>query len=181
MITFTQPDSNQVDYRKSPLLTTFALFAMTTISPTQPNITVNFPFVANGAYSGSSKSSIDSAGMFLFVQEQLEYQNKNKKTHLAESLGIQLPYPNECLPDETIDYLQNLGITPDFINPTQEGGLMIEFQAEGVYHMVEFFSDGDIVFLKRGAKATEAWDLTSSNYLPKLKSELAFEAGLELV
>jgi len=60
----------------------------------------------------------------------------------------------------------------DFAGPSQDG-IMIEFyNRSGDYCMIEFYDDGDIVFLIRSPSEIESWDLTEDNYYEFIKSKL---------
>ena len=60
------------------------------------------------------------------------------------------------------------GIRPKFINPSVEGGIIVEFENKGVYHMAEIDDEDDIVFLIRDEEKTKAFDLTPENYLDQI-------------
>jgi hypothetical protein len=55
--------------------------------------------------------------------------------------------------------LKNVNL--DFVNPSHDGGMIIEFQLKNTYHLIELFNDGDIVLLKRNidTKKREVFDL----------------------
>lgn len=88
-----------------------------------------------------------------------------KKIERTKSLLKDLDYSSE-LPLITLKKLFNKGIIPLFINKSQEEeSIIFEFWRKDYYYMVEFFLDGDIVFLKRNNLSKErfVWDLTENS------------------
>ena len=70
---------------------------------------------------------------------------------------------------ETLLYaLLQKGVKPKFINPSIEGGIVVEFKNKGIYYMAEIDNEDDIVFLIRDEKRTKAFDLTPENYLDQI-------------
>ena len=59
-------------------------------------------------------------------------------------------------------------IKPKFINPSFEGGIIIEFEKDETYYMAELDNEGDIVFLIRNNNGVQAFDLTPDNYLDQI-------------
>ena len=49
----------------------------------------------------------------------------------------------------------------DFLNPSHDGGMILEFHIGNDYHLIELFNDGDIVLLKRNNQRNqrEVFDL----------------------
>ena len=81
------------------------------------------------------------------------------------------PLPKEEVFDRTKELLYALskkGIKPMFINPSVDGGIMVEFEDKGIYRMVEIDNEDDIVLLIRDKEKTEAFDLTPRNYLVQI-------------
>lgn len=70
---------------------------------------------------------------------------------------------------ETLLYaLLKKGVKPKFINPSIEGGIVVEFENKGIYYMAEIDNEDDIVFLIRDEERTKAFDLTPENYLDQI-------------
>jgi hypothetical protein len=59
-------------------------------------------------------------------------------------------------------------IKPKFINPSVDGGIIVEFENKGIYYMTEMDNEDDIIFLIRDEKKTRAFDLNSENYLDQI-------------
>jgi len=67
------------------------------------------------------------------------------------------------LKETSIEYMKN---------ETEDESLMYEFIANKNYYMLEFFNDGDIVFLERSPKEINVWDLKENDYLEFVKSRI---------
>ena len=74
--------------------------------------------------------------------------------------------------NDLLRLLQRLNIKTEFVNPSHEGGLVVEFLKSDAYYLVEIFNDEDIVFLRR-ANERMAWDLTEDNFIQKIEQELS--------
>ena len=147
---------------------------MTSFSPVSTPVNAFSPIM--GYCQDGVATPMSQEGFSLFLEENNRHvRRRSKPGNIAKSKGVSLPEETSSLPDKTIEFLDDLGIVPDFINSSQEDSLIIEFTAGGNYHLVEFFSDGEIVLLIKGDSGTDAWDLTSSNYYQKLKQELLVE------
>ena len=59
----------------------------------------------------------------------------------------------------------------EFLNPSQDGGVVLEFTISDTYLLIEVFNDKDIVFLKRKNKNRDVYDATEKNIF-KLIDEL---------
>lgn len=139
---------------------------------------------ANCIEHRASDLAVKRIGLLQFVKNQDNARKNNRKSpviSIAKQNGVNLPVNIIDFPDKTLAILKAKGITPDFINPTQDNSLMIEFKVDGIYHMAEFHTDGDIVLLKKSSDELEAWDLRSGNYFDKLIEQLEVEPDLELV
>lgn len=89
------------------------------------------------------------------------------KNSFKNAYELGLPDPNsECVTNSytIISYLDSFNIKVDFINPIVEGGVMIEFNKNGIYHMFEIYNDGDIILLKRDGNKREVFDNFNSVY-----------------
>lgn len=72
-----------------------------------------------------------------------------------------------------LDLLNSKNISQEFLNPSPEGGIIIEFYNNDNYYLIEFFNDEEVVFLKRDPnKRRSTWDLTSNNYLNTIEREI---------
>ena len=60
------------------------------------------------------------------------------------------------------------GIRPNFINPSVEGGVIVEFENKGIYYMAEIDNEDDIVLLIRDKERTKAFNLSPENYLDQI-------------
>ena len=60
------------------------------------------------------------------------------------------------------------GVKPKFINPSIEGGIVVEFENKGIYYMAEIDNEDDIVFLIRDEERTKAFGLNPENYLDQI-------------
>ena len=97
-----------------------------------------------------------------------------KKFERTKSILKDLDYVSE-LPLITLKKLFNKDIIPLFINKSQEeDSIIFEFWRKDYYYMVEFFLDGDIVFLKKNDKTEEmaVWDLTEKSLFLTLEHEI---------
>jgi hypothetical protein len=83
----------------------------------------------------------------------------------AENFGYPAPKPITLNRSSYfINLLKELfSVNLEFVNPSPDGGVIIEFYESGVYFLIEFFDDGDIVLLRRDEENTKTWDFTSSN------------------
>lgn len=73
----------------------------------------------------------------------------------------------KSLASEAVKLLDNYKI--EHINPTFDGGMMIEFTKHKSCYLLEIFNDGDVVFLIRSNDQRAVWDLTHDNFLEKVK------------
>ncbi len=88
-------------------------------------------------------------------------------------LDVDLPIEIADFPKKTIQKLSERGVIPTFINQTLDDSVCIETDIDDHYLLTEFYSDGDIVILKRPLdrdkrKFIDAWDLTKANYFDVL-------------
>lgn len=76
------------------------------------------------------------------------------------------------LTKKIIEQLDIKNIKLDFYNPSHEGGKIFEFHIGNDYHLIELFSDGDIVLLKRNSeiKLREVNDLDEKSLFDYLNS-----------
>jgi len=84
----------------------------------------------------------------------------------ARDLGIDAPSKNvleSC--SLVISMLNRKGFNIDFINPSKDGGVILELTKDSVYYLFEFFNDGDIVFLKRNGQSREVFDLDKKSLI----------------
>lgn len=103
-----------------------------------------------------------------------------KATKLTDQLIARADFsgmlqPNlECIriTEAILQHLSANNIALDFINPSHEGGVIIEFTSGGSYFLIEIFNDSDIVLLKRDGDNRVAYDLEENNIISTLK-ELA--------
>lgn len=179
MATFSVSDPQLNDARRLPLVPSLLLLTMTPVAPTNGQLCDFATY--SGVHTNASEPVVSQAGLLLYLQQQKkDYIKKNeKKSDLAPSKGVTLPSGIAHFPDQTISFLKEHNITPEFINKSQEGSLIIEFEAGGIYHMAEFYPDGDIVLLKRNPTSTDAWDLREDNYFQKFESEVLQELKCE--
>jgi len=97
-----------------------------------------------------------------------------KKFERTKFIIKDLDYASE-LPLVTLKTLFKKDIIPLFINKSQEeDSIIFEFWKEDYYYMIEFFLDGDIVFLKKKDKTEEmeVWDLTEKSLFLTLEHEI---------
>jgi hypothetical protein len=180
MINLTRVSPDSFDVRKSPLIPALVVMTMTSFTPLP--CTVNLVGSNPGIMRGATAPNVSREGLSLFLEELERHSKKQAETgKLAKSKGIDLPDTISNLPDETVKLLADQGVTPDFINPSQEDSLIIEFTADSKYYMAEFYNDGEIILLVRGNNGRDIWGLNSDNYLKKLKQELVFELEPSLI
>lgn len=89
------------------------------------------------------------------------------KNALKIAYDLDLPDPNsECVTNSytILSYLDSFNINVDFINPIGEGGIIIEFHKNGIYHMFEVYNDSDLVLLKRDGDKREVFDNFTNVY-----------------
>jgi hypothetical protein len=78
----------------------------------------------------------------------------------AHTLGLDVPsYKVLYTASLTLEKLNELKFSVDFINPSQDGGVILELNRHGHYFLIEIFNDGDIVLLKRNGENREVFDL----------------------
>lgn len=78
----------------------------------------------------------------------------------AHTLELEVPsYKVLYIASLTLEKLNVLKFSVDFINPSQDGGVILELNRHGHYYLIEFFNDGDIVLLKRNGENREVFDL----------------------
>ncbi len=94
-------------------------------------------------------------------------ENKIEATReKAKILGVDCPKKDVIeFSSIVFDKLTEQGFIFDFINPSKEGGVILESSKDGVYYLFEFFNDGDIVFLKRNGQNREVFDLDKKGLL----------------
>ncbi|GEM_PF-3928497 len=81
---------------------------------------------------------------------------------LRKAGEFEMEIPNQKVLNLTNSVLKKIisqGFLIDFINPSVEGGIILELDRYGIYYLIEFFNDGDIVFLKRNGDNREVFDL----------------------
>lgn len=87
----------------------------------------------------------------------------------ARKSGFEIPNSFSTSNGETIlEYLNNKSIIPHFVNPSQTGGLIIEFFHSSTYFMIDIGNDEDIVVLTNLSGNRKAWDLKRDTYISKL-------------
>ena len=73
----------------------------------------------------------------------------------------------------TLSNLGRKGQLPTKVSPSPDGGVMIEKITSNNYFLIEFYNDGDIVFLKRKPDGQrEAFDLEFEELLEKIENDL---------
>ncbi|NVJ46462.1 MAG: hypothetical protein HWE07_05015 [Cytophagia bacterium] len=88
----------------------------------------------------------------------------------AKVLGIDSPGKDTLeLSSLVFMKLKNQDFSIDFINPSREGGVILESSKDGTYYLFEFFNDGDIVFLKRNGQNREVFDLDKRGLLEAIE------------
>ena len=159
------------DRRQRPEALALLVMTMTLSSPMTANATSISSYATRHTIGHFDASGIDSVGnaMKLLVTEQ---RKRSIKRRIFEQIGVRLCDDLLLLPYRTADFLAELEIEPDYILPTEENGLSIEFRRDGIYHLIEFIPTGEIVFLKKVGKHIETWDLVVDNYFDILQSEL---------
>jgi hypothetical protein len=83
--------------------------------------------------------------------------------------------PSDAVRNQTFKFLtklNNYSLTADFINPSHDGGIIIEFKKEDNFCVLEIFNDQEVVFLIRNNNTRKAWDLNHNNYESLVISEL---------
>jgi hypothetical protein len=91
----------------------------------------------------------------------------------ADRYGVEPP--NDAVKNEAFKFLtklNNYSLTADFINPSHDGGIIIEFTKENVFCVLEIFNDKEVVFLIRKDNIRKAWDLNHNDYESFVISEL---------
>lgn len=76
------------------------------------------------------------------------------------------PLPNERTLELTSDLIKSLRqkkLTPQFVNPSPEGGAIVEYFNEGKYLIVEIINNGEIALVRKSDNNTEAFDLEEAN------------------
>ncbi len=66
----------------------------------------------------------------------------------------------------------NYSINAHFVNPSHNGGIIIEFNKENIFSIVQIFNDEDVVVLIRSNNKRKAWDLNLNNFEQLVFSEL---------
>ncbi len=88
----------------------------------------------------------------------------NRAKEIATEKGIERP--NSFAESQAIDilnYLNNKKIAVDFVNPSNDGGLILEIYLGSDYYLIEVYNDKDIVFLSRKSGGQKIYDTNSEN------------------
>jgi hypothetical protein len=89
----------------------------------------------------------------------------------ANKLGFPIPeYHTVIGAVEVTKILKNLNSDLKSIFPTEDGGVLVEFSFNDVYHMIDIYDDGDTIFAKGGEdKVIES---ITRNFKNELESRL---------
>lgn len=157
-------------YRQRP--EALALLFMTMTLATPANANSNITSFATRQGSGQFDSNNSENIINAIKLEIIEKRKRQLKQRISKSIHAGFGDELFSLPYKTADLLAELGIEPNYILPTADGGLSIEFQHNGTYHLIEFMQTGEIAFLKKKDRRIDAWDLTTDNYLSVIQAEL---------
>ena len=105
----------------------------------------------------------------------LKFQAQQIKRCEVEANKYGIEPPNEAVKNEAFRFLtrlNNYSLTADYINPSHDGGIIIEFTKDNIFSVLEIFNDNDVVFLMREDNSRKVWDLNHSNYDAFVISEL---------
>jgi hypothetical protein len=105
----------------------------------------------------------------------LKFQAQQIKRCEIEASKYGIEPPNEGVKNEAFRFLarlNNYSLTADYINPSHDGGIIIEFTKDNIFCVLEIFNDNDVVFLMRENNSRKVWDLNNSNYEAFVISEL---------
>lgn len=106
------------------------------------------------------------------------YRYKTRKQNLelinavenAKKLGFDVPNDEVInLAYSTLENIERYYFSILFINPSSDGGIIIELNRAGIYYLIELFNDGDIVFLKRDGENREVFDLDKEGLFELIK------------
>lgn len=94
---------------------------------------------------------------------------KRKILNSARSLRVELPSEWSLdLSEIVIDKLKFFGVTPKFINPLGEGGVLIEFFNDEDSYVIEIYNDKNIVYLIDSSNGMIAYDLNKEELIQKM-------------
>lgn len=151
-------------------------------------VTRTFALMSVGAMTLSSANiyCADSGRIEPVIERKVVTSQSNVNTSDAKfsldflvkkAREMEFNLPNTAIKNTAQDFLASLLDYPheiSFINPIPEGGVMIEFRKDGVYNVLEFYNDGDIVFVNRTSDGKmKAWDLNKDNYLQTVITEIS--------
>ena len=113
----------------------------------------------------------------IFSSEKLEKWIKSKIEYIKiSSIKNSYPVPSE----EVVKSIRNLLIKLDssniiqkFINPSIEGGIVLEFEKDNKYFIVDYGNNGEIGLVIRNEKGKRwAFDLNKKNFIKDIIAEL---------
>lgn len=92
----------------------------------------------------------------------LSFQLHSKVQNALENsnvMGIAKPDVWACvLASKILEYIEGRSIEVSFVNPSHEGGVVIEFYLNNTYYLIEIYNDKDLVFLIKEKDNTRAYD-----------------------
>ncbi len=97
------------------------------------------------------------------------------KICVDKSMQSYVELPSELVKEHTSKFLFRLSsysINAHYVNPSHNGGIIIEFNKGNIFSVVEIFNDEDVVFLTRNKDKRKVWDLNLSNFQDFVISEL---------
>lgn len=71
-----------------------------------------------------------------------------------------------------LDYIKGKSIPVEFVNPSHDGGIVIEVYKNAEYHLLEVYNDKDIVYLIKAKEGTRVYDTNKNDILTFLEKFL---------
>lgn len=92
----------------------------------------------------------------LSFKPHIKVQNALENANL---MGIEMPGVWACvLASKILEDIEDHSIEVSFVNPSHDGGVVIEFYLNDTYYLIEVYNDKDLVFLIKEKDSTRAYD-----------------------
>jgi len=135
------------------------IYALTGNDYKQPNISYYFAELPEKVVSCSGFGSLDA------------YLDEVKIHQKAIKFGFEVPSKESFfLANAAVDIIKKLNGQIDHLNPTEDGGILIEFYQKGIFHMLDIYNDGEIIYVKDAQ--TKIVENISHNLSKELNSRL---------
>lgn len=100
-----------------------------------------------------------------------KYLDKVSIQRKAFKFGFEMPSEGSfSLASVAVGIIKKLNGQIDHINPTEDGGILIEFYQKGIFHMLDIYNVGEIIYVKDAQ--TKIVENISHNLSKELNSRL---------